>query len=181
MAISRLSRPNQTWALALRSSFVNPSAPTVLELNDRRFVHLISCALTEDGTELTLGDSETDDTITFCSIGNESTPTFYNPSATLTWLKDANTGGSGSTADLTSLYNKVEAMLGSQDIPYLLISRTGPNASQDINFAVGHVIKMASFMTDYPQLSMENNSPVRGVQSLLFDGAVVNWNYTIAA
>lgn len=181
MAISRLSRPNQTWALALRSSFVNPATPTIAELNDRRFVHLISCGLTEDGTEMTLGDSETDDTITFCSIGNESTPTFFNPSATLTWLKDANTGGSGSTVDLTSLYNKIEAMLGDKDIPYILISRTGPDASQDINFAVGHVIKMASFNTDYPQLVLENNSPVRGTQNLVFDGSVVNWNYTVAS
>lgn len=181
MAISRLSRPNQTWAIALQSAFENPAAPTVAELNDRRFVHLVSCALTEDGTELTLADSETDATITFCSIGNETTPTFYNPSATFTWLKDANTGGSGSTVDLTSLFNKVEAMLGSPDIPYILISRTGPNASQDINFAVGHVIKMASFNTDYPQLTLENNAPVRGTQNFLFNGEVVNWNYTIAA
>lgn len=181
MAISKLTRPNQTWALALASAFADPTAPTTTELNERRFVHFISCALTEDGTELTLGDSETDDTITFCSIGNEETPTLFNPTASLTWLKDANTGGSGSTVDLTSLYNKVEAMLGAPDIPYYLISRTGPNASQDINFAVGHVIKMVSFNTDYPQLTLENNRPVRGAQNLVFDGRVVNWNYTIAA
>lgn len=180
MPITRLSRPNQSWALALISAFANPAAPTIAELNNRRMVHFLSCAFTEDGTEMTLGDSETDDTVTFCSIGNESTPTLFNPTASLTWLKDANTGGSGSTVDLTSLFNKAEAMLGAQDIPYILISRTGPDASQDINFAVGHVIKMASFNTDYPQLILENNSPVRGTQNLLFSG-IVNWNYTVAS
>jgi len=181
MGTTRLPRPNQTWALALDSAFANPAAPTTTELNDRRFVHLISCGLTEDNTSLELGDSETDDTLTFCSIGSETTPTSFNPTATLTWLKDANTGGSGSTVDLTSLFNKIEAMLGSPDIPYILISRTGPNPSQDINFAVGHVIKMASFNTDYPQLVLENNSPIRGSNELVYNGKIVNWNYTIAS
>lgn len=180
MSRTRLSRPNQTWALAYINAFDDPAAPTVAELNDRRFVHLISCALTEDGTEMVKGDSETDDTVTFCSIGNENTPTLANITASLTWLKDQNTGGSGSTVDLTSLYNRTEALLGFQDIPYWLISRTGPDASQDINFAVGHKIKMASFTTDYPQLLLELNAPVRGVQNLLFSGDY-NFNYTIAS
>lgn len=175
MPYQRLTRPNQTWALALEGAFANWAAPTLAELNDRRFVHFISCALTEDGTELTMGDSEADTTLTFCSKGNESTPTQYNVTGNLTWLKDANTGGSGSTADLTSLYNKVTAMLGGVDIPYWLISRTGPNASQDINFAAGHRIKMARFLTDYPIDVLENNTPVRGQQSLVFQGDTL-WN-----
>lgn len=180
MSLTRLSRPNQTWALAYVNAFADPNAPTTAELNDQRFVHRISCALTEDGTELTMGDSETDDTITFCSIGNESTPTLYNVTGSLTWLKDSNTGGSGSTVDLTSLYNLATALLDYQDIPYWLISRTGPDASQDEDFAVGHVIKMARFLTDYPQDVLEQNGPVRGLQSLVFQGDL-NWNYEIAS
>lgn len=178
MPYAKLTRPNQTFALALDSSFVNWQTPTLTELNDRRFVHFISCALTEDGTNLTLGDSEMDNTMTFCSKGNESTPTQSNVTAQLTWLKDANTGGSGSTVDLTSLYNKVSAMLGSVDIPYWIISRTGPNASQDINFAAGHRIKMARFVTDYPIDVLENNVPVRGSNTPVFQGDVL-WNYTL--
>lgn len=178
--VSRLTRPNQTWALALESAFEDPANPTVAELNDRRFVHLISCGLTEDGTELTKGDSDTDDTLSFCSIGSESTPTFANVTGNLTWWMDANTGGSGSTVDLTSLYNKITAMLMAPDVPYWLISRTGPNASQDIDFATGHVIKMAKFKTDIPQFVLENNTKVRGTQALLFQGSV-NWNHTVGA
>lgn len=180
MSRTRLSRPNQTWGLAYINAFEDPANPTAAELNDRRFVHLISCALTEDGTEMVKGDSETDDTVTFCSIGNESSPTLANITATLTWLKDQNTGGSGSTVDLTSIFNRAEALLGFQDIPYWLISRTGPDASQDINFAIGHKIKMASFNTDYPQLLLEQNAPIRGVQNLLFSGDY-NWNYEVAS
>jgi hypothetical protein len=178
MVATRLSRPNQTWALALNSAFANPAAPTLAELNDRRFVHLVSCALTEDGTELTMGDSETDNTLVFCSIGTETTPTFANITASLQWLMDRNTGGAGSTVDLASLYNKVTAMLGSPDIEYWLISRTGPNASQDTDFASGHVIKMAHISTDQPQYVLEQNTPVRGLQNPSFTGEY-NWNYLI--
>lgn len=180
MPITRLTRPNQSWAIALNGAFANPAAPTAAELNDRRYVHFLSCAFTEDGTELTKGDSETDDTLTACSIGSEVTPTFANLTGNVTWLKDANTGGSGSTVDLTSLYNKAEAMLGDLDIPYWLISRTGPSGAQDANFAVGHVIKMANFLTDYPQYVLEQNTPLRGTQALVFQGSY-NWNYRIAS
>lgn len=179
MSLDRLTRPAQTWALALDNAFADPANPTLLELNDRRFVHLMSCAFTEDGTELTLGDSETDDTVTFCSIGNENTPTQYNVTGNIQWLVDANTGGSGSTVDLTSLYNKATAMLGSVDIPYWFIGRTGPQYSQDENFASGHYIKMARFLTDYPQWVLDNNTPIKGVNALSFQGDV-NWNYLLS-
>ncbi len=178
---TRLTRPNQTWALAKQDAFANPAAPTAAELNNASFVGLFSCALTEDGTSLSLGDSDTDDTLTFCSIGNESTPTFYNPTATWSVLKEANTGGSGSTVDLTSLYSKAWAWLAWPDVPYWVISRTGPNSSQDIAFAIGHRIKMALFNTDYPAEAPEQSSSGRFVQNFLYGGGTVNWNYTIAA
>lgn len=173
---TRLTRPNQTWALAKQDAFANPLAPTTTELNNALFVSMFSCALTEDGTSLTLGDSETDDTLTFCSIGNESTPTFKNPTAQWTALKEANTGGSGSTVDLTSLYNKAWAWLAFPDVPYWVISRTGPNSSQDVPFAVGHKIKMALFNTDYFAEAPEQNSSARFSQSFLYGGGPVIWN-----
>lgn len=184
---SRLTRPNQTWALAKANAFVDPANPTAAELNNANFVQLFSCALTEDGTTLTLGDSETDATLTFCSIGNETTPTALNPTAQWTFLKEANTGGSGSTVDLTSLFNKAWAWLSFPDTPYWVISRTGPNASQDIPFAAGQVIKMALFSTDYPVEVMAQTGPGRVSQTFLYGGGGsgagggINWNHTIAA
>lgn len=178
MPTTRLSRPNQTWALAYPEAFANPATPTVAELNNNRFVHLISCALTEDGTELTISDSETDDTITFCDIGNVQTPTTNSLVANLQWLVDANTGGSGSTVDLTSLFNKVTAMLDYPDVPYWVISRTG--SGQDTAFAVGQVIKMGLFQTDLPTFVLDNNAPIKKAQAMVYQGSS-NWNYTIAA
>ncbi len=182
MAFStRLTRPNQTWALAKQAAFANPLAPTSTELNNASFVSLFSCALTEDGTSMTLGDSDTDDTLTFCSIGNESTPTYRNPTAQWTVLKEANTGGSGSTVDLTSLYNKAWAWLAFPDVPYWVISRTGPNASQDIAFAAGQKIKMALFNTDYKIEAPEQTNASRFQQNFLYGGGAIVWNYQIAS
>jgi hypothetical protein len=178
---TRLTRPNQTWALAKQDAFVNPLAPTAAELNNALFVSFFSCALVEDGTSLTLSDSDTDDTLTFCSIGNEQTPTFKNPTAQWTFLKEANTGGSGSTVDLTSLYNKAWAWLAFPDVPYWVISRTGPNASQDIAFAAGQKIKMALFNTDYPVEAPEQTSSGRIQQNFLYAGGGIAWNYQIAS
>ncbi len=178
---TRLTRPNQTFALAKQDAFANPLAPTTTELNNALFVSNFSCALTEDGTSLTLGDSDTDDTLTFCSIGNESTPTFKNPTAQWTVLKEANTGGSGSTVDLTSLYNKAWAWLAFPDVPYWVISRTGPNASQDVAWVVGHKIKMALFNTDFPVEAPEQSSSGRFQQNFLYSGGAVVWNYQLLA
>lgn len=178
---TRLTRPNQTWALAKINAFANPLTPTTAELNNASLVSFFSCALVEDGTSMTLGDSETDDTLTFCSIGNESTPTYANPTAQWTFLKEANTGGSGSTVDLTSLYNKAWAWLAFPDVPYYVISRTGPNASQDVAFAVGQKIKLASFATDYPVEVPDQSTSGRLSQTFLYGGVgtVINWNYQL--
>lgn len=178
---TRLTRPNQSWALAKYAAFANPLAPTVAELNNASLVSFFSCALTEDGTSLTLGDSDTDDTLTFCSIGNESTPTFKNPTAQWTVLKEANTGGSGTTVDLTSLYNKAWAWLAFPDVPYWVISRTGPNSSQDIAFATGQKIKMALFNTDYPVEEPDQTASARFSQTFLYGGGAIVWNYQIAS
>lgn len=178
---TRLTRPNQSWALAYADAFANPLAPTAAELNSATLVSFFSCALTEDGTSISLGDSETDDTLTFCSIGNESTPTFKSPTAQWTFLKEANTGGSGTTVDLTSLYNKAWAWLAFADTPYWVISRTGPNASQDIPFAIGQKIKMVQFGTDYPTETPETTASGKMSQAFLYSGGPIVWNYQIAA
>jgi hypothetical protein len=184
MASTRLTRPAQTWGLAMREAFVNPATPTAAELNNATYVTLFSCALTEDNTSISLGDSDTDDTLTFCSVGNESTPTFFNPTAQWTGLLDGNTGGSGSTVDLTSLYNKLLGWVGAPDIPYYIVSRTGPQSSQDIAFAVGHRIKLLAVKTDIPQWILGQTDNAQVQQNFLYDGAPsvsVNWNYVVAS
>ena len=185
MAYTRLSRPGVTWGLGYNGAFNNPAAPTVAELNSTTLVSLFSCALTEDSTSLALGDSDTDDTLTFCDSGQVTNLTFANPTAQWTGLLDANTGGSGSTVDLTSLYNKLEAWLMGPDTPYWVIQRIG-NYAQDSAFAVGQRISMAAFKTDYPIWVLDSSGQERIQQNFLYDGSgyagvSYNFNYTIAS
>jgi hypothetical protein len=179
MALVRLYRPHVTWALAYENAFADPADPTVAELNDDRFVHFISCALTEDGTEFVKDDSDTDDTVTYCDIGQVETPTRVNYSASLQWLLDANTGGSGSTADTDSIYNKTTALLGREGIRYWLIQRIGPGTiAQDSTFAVGQIINMGLVETDLMQYPMASGSNAMGLQNLLSQGQL-SWNFAI--
>ena len=64
MANTRLYRANVTFCLAHPEAFANRTAPTAAELNGA-LVKNITCALNEDGTTFTLGDSDTDDSLTF--------------------------------------------------------------------------------------------------------------------
>jgi hypothetical protein len=64
-------------------------------------------------------------------------------------------------------------------VPYWVISRTGPNASQDIAFAAGQKIKMALFNTDYPVEAPEQTSSGRIQQNFLYAGGGIAWNYQI--
>lgn len=168
--------------MAFQAAFANPAAPTAAELNTASMVKFISCALTESNTSLVKEGSETDDEISFCSVGNEQTATFANFSAQLTGWHDANTGGSGSTVDLTSIFNQFVALTDWPDVPYYIISRTGAQGSQDIPFAIGQRIKVVGFKTDLPNEIVESGTTLKRQQNFLFNPTMgYAWNYTIAA
>lgn len=182
MALERLTRNSQTWALAFETAFANPAAPTTTELNNATFVHKFSCALTESGTSLVKAGSDTDDEISFCSVGNESTPVQANFTAQLTGWHDANTGGSGSTVDLTSLFNKFVAFTDWADVPYYVISRTGEQGSQDAAFVVGDRVKIVGFNTDHPVEVVEQGSTLKRQANLLYSPTMgFAWNYKLVA
>lgn len=181
MSADRLTRTSQSWYLAYASAFANPAAPTVAELNDTAFVHDFSCALTETGTSLVKAGSDTDDEISFCSTGNESTPTFKNFTAQWTGWHDANTGGSGSTVDLTSLFNKLWAFIAFPDIPYYIISRTGEQGQQGLPWVAGNRVKSVGFKTDLPVEVIEQGSTLKIQQNFLFEPNMgFAFNYEVA-
>lgn len=182
MAAERLTRNSQTWALAFVSAFADPTAPTAAELNDTAFVHKFSCALSETNTSLVKAGSDTDDEISFCAVGNEQTATNANFTAQWTGWHDANTGGSGSTVDLTSLFNKFVAFTDWPDVPYYLISRTGEQGSQDTAFQIGDRIKMVGFRTDLPVEVVESGSTLKRQQNFLYAADLgFAWNYEVAS
>jgi hypothetical protein len=163
-------RANVTFCLAHPEAFADRTAPTAAELNSA-LVKNITCALNEDGTTFTLGDSDTDDSLTFCDEGNLSTPTFYNPEVVMEAFRDADTAASG-------VYNEALGLLAFPDIEYIAILRVGHDS--DTSFAAGHRVKMVGVKTDFGIDVVGNGENQRISQSFL-NNDFVNWNYEVAA
>jgi hypothetical protein len=171
MANVRLYRENITFLLAHPEAFADRTAPTAAELNNGDLVHNITCALNEAGTEFTLGDSDTDDTLTFCSKAGIKTPTFYNPTVTMEAFRDAN-------VDATGVFNEAFDLLAWPDVEYIAILRVGKNSN--VAFAAGDVIKMVGVKTDWGTDVVASGENIRMAQAFL-NNDFVNWNYEVAS
>ena len=171
MANVRLYRENITFLLAHPEAFADRTAPTAAELNSATLVHNITCALNEDGTEFTLGDSDTDDSLTFCSKAGVSTPTFYNPTVVMEAFRDAD-------VDATGVFNEAFDLLAWPDVEYIAILRVGQDS--DTAFAAGDRIKMVGVKTDIGTEVAASGENVRINQAFL-NNDFVNWNYEVAA
>ena len=170
MANTRMYRANVTFCLAHPEAFADRTAPTAAELNSA-LVKNITCALNEDGTTFTLGDSDTDDSLTFCDEGNLSTPTFYNPEVVMEAFRDADTATTG-------IYNEALGLLAFPDIEYIAIMRVG-GLSTDA-FAIGNRIKMVAVKTDFG-IDVVGNGENQRISQTFFNNDFVNWNYEVAS
>ena len=171
MALTRLYRENVTFLLAHPEAFADATTPTAAELNNTDLVFNITCALNEDGTEFTLGDSDTDDTITFCDKAGVSTPTFYNPSVVFEAFRDADIEAAG-------VFNEAFDLLAFPDIEYIAVLRVGERS--DTAFAAGDRIKMVGVKTDYGTDVVGSGENIRIMQTFL-NNDFVNWNYEVDA
>src|SRR5699024_8958267 len=84
MANERLFGPATRFYLASPLAFADWQNPTTAELNSNPtnspngLIWNVTCALSEDGTTFDLGDSETDDSLSFCQVAGAVNPTSYN-------------------------------------------------------------------------------------------------------
>lgn len=170
MANTRMYRANVTLCLAHPEAFADRTAPTAAELNGA-LVKNITCALNEDGTTFTLGDSDTDDSLTFCDEGNVSTPTFYNPEVVFEAFRDADTAATGE-------YNEALDLIAFPDIEYIAIMRVGK--ASDVAFATGDRVKMVAVKTDYG-IDVVGNGENQRISQSFFPNDFVNWNYEVAS
>jgi hypothetical protein len=171
MATTRLYRENITFLLAHPEAFADRTAPTASELNNANLVFNITCALNEDGTEFTLGDSDTDDSITFCDKAGVSTPTFYNPTVVFEAFRDESVSATG-------VFNEAFDLLAFPDIEYIAVLRVGKRSN--VAFASGDRIKMVGVKTDFGTDVVGSGENIRIVQTFL-NNDFVNWNYQVAA
>ena len=170
MANTRLYRENITFLLAHPEAFADRTAPTAAELNGV-LVHNVTCALNEDATEFSLGDSDTDTSLTFCSKAGVATPTFYNPTVSFEALRDADTAATG-------VFNLAFDLLAWPDIEYIAVLRVGKDS--DVAFAAGDKVKMVGVKTDWGTDVVASGENTRIAQAFL-PNDFVNWNYEVAA
>lgn len=152
MANERLFGPATRFLLASPLAFADWQNPTSAELNanptnsPNGLVWDLTCALSEDGTQFDLADSETDDSLSFCQVAGAVNPTNYNAEIVFSvfrakerWeVSDSNTFN---TAELA------RTLLSYKGIEYFAILSVGEEAGAA--FAVGDRIKMALVSTDY--------------------------------
>jgi hypothetical protein len=100
----------------------------------------ISCAVVDD-LDLGTGDSDTDDELTICSVGNEQTRTFANVEAQIHILRD------NDPAD-TGVFNLATFLNIAVDTRYGWVDRIG--YSSQTAFASGQAVSIYEALNDVP-------------------------------
>lgn len=104
----------------------------------------ISCALTDDSVSINMTDSDTDDSISICDIGNVSTPTFYNYEVSF----DSFRNGPASVSAPVAVYELPVRLFSTADRPFYILKRIGP--AQGTDLAAGQTVSVYGVNTDYP-------------------------------
>jgi hypothetical protein len=171
MPNDRVYRENIRIAVAYPEAFANFATPLVSELNATTFVKDITCALDEDGSEISLGDPDTDDSLSFCDAAGTQTATFKNPSVTLVAFRDEDRSATG-------YMDTAFQHLAFPDVPLITILRVGYDS--DVAFAAGQRINLVGGKTDLPVSVEESGTNARISNTILPDGTV-NWGYVVAS
>lgn len=172
MANERLFGPATTFWLAAPGIFADIAEPEADELNDAVTDGLawnITCALNRDGSQFDLGDSDTDDTLTFCQRAGVVNPTFFNPEIVLEIMRSKDPLA-------VNQANTAFGLLAFPDAEYLAILRVGKEADELV--APGDRLKIASVSTDYPVDVTGTGENVRLQQNVLPTGDVA-WNVEV--
>lgn len=183
MANERLFGPATRFYLASPLAFADWQNPTTAELNanptnsPNGLIWDITCALSEDGTQFDLGESETDDSLSFCQVAGAVTPTFYNPEIVFSVFRSTNAWvvSDPTTYDTAEL---ARTLLSYKGIEYFAILSVGEENGTD--FAVGDRVKMARVSTDYGVDEIGAGDNAMLMQDFANRGDI-NWNYELTA
>lgn len=186
MANTRLyndPKPVSRFYLASPKAFADWENPTVAELNanptndPNGLIFNITCALRQSDTQFDLGDSDTDDELSFCQTAGAVTPTSKNPEITYTAYRSAKPWVVSDSASL-DVANLTFSLLSHRGVEYFGILSVG--RAYDEPFAVGDEVKMVHFATDTPVDGVGSGESVTYTSSPLSRGNI-NWNHTLAA
>lgn len=147
MAGTKLLRGHYSVYAFFPEAVADWTAPTAAALNAAVAAGLgfdISCALTDDSVTINLTDSDTDDSISICDIGNVSTPTFFNYEVSF----DSFRNGPVATGAAVAVYEIPVNLFNDPDLPFYIVKRIGP--AQGTTFAASQIISAYGVTTDYP-------------------------------
>lgn len=169
--------PQLRFLIAFPEAFDDWQNPTTDELNSNPnndldgLVFNITCALNQEGTQFDLGDSDTDDSLTFCQVAGAVNPTTFNPEIIYEIERSKDP-----TEDNTA--NTAFGLLAWKGVEFFAIASVGEDP--DADFEVGDRVKMARVAVDYPTDVFNIGENVRLSQDLANRGDV-NWNYELEA
>lgn len=147
MAGTKLLRGNFSVYAFYPEAVEDWTSLSAAELNDALASGLafdISCALTDDSVDINLTDSDTDDSISICDIGNVQTPTFFNYNVSF----DSFRNGPAASGPAVAVYELPVDLFSGADRPYYIAKRIG--APQGTAFAAGQELSIYGVNTDYP-------------------------------
>lgn len=104
----------------------------------------ISCAITDDSLDINLTDSDTDDSLSICDIGNVATPTTYNYNVSF----DSFRNGPVAAGPAVPVYELPVNLFSNVDLPFYIVKRIGP--AQGTAFATGQIVSIYGVTTDFP-------------------------------
>ena len=177
MANERLYNPATRFWLAFPEAFADWQNPTAAEFNANPtnaltgLIFEITCALNQDGTEFSLGDSDTDDSLTFCQVAGAQNPTSFNPEITLE-IERSKDPIAVNTANLAF------GLLAWKGLEYFAIMSVGKEPGAPV--AIGDRIKMARQALDFPSDVLGTGENVRLSQATAARGDVA-WNIRVAS
>lgn len=183
MANERLFGPKTRIGLASVYHFADWQNPTAAELNENPTNDLtgskwdLSCALDLDNTTFDLGDSETDDELSFCQTAGAQNPTDYNPEVAFTAFmsKDRYIVSDPSTRDQA---NTAFALLFARGVEYYAWMSRGKEPGEP--FAIGDRVSLVRVITDYGVPEIGTGANAKLVSTLGFRTELL-WNYKLTA
>lgn len=176
-------KPVVRFTLASRLAFADWRNPTVAELNANLANHPngliwnLTCGVSQEDTTHDLGDSDMDDSLSFCQVAGDANPTTLNPEVTWSIFRDGQ-GWYTSDTDTESVANLAFSLLSHRGVEYFAIMSVGE--AYDQPYQVGDRIKMVSVETDNIEDVLGSNASVRANANFATRGDV-NWNYELAS
>lgn len=184
MANERLFGPKTRIGLASVFHFANWQAPTAAEMNAAiaapnltGSIWDLSCALDLDNTTFDLGDSETDDELSFCQWAGMEEPTQLNPEIVYTAFRSTVSYEVSNPATLNQA-NVAFALMAHRGQEYFAWMSDGKEPGEA--FTIGDRVSLVKVASDFGVDEVGTGENVKLSQTFGFRSDIL-WRYRLVA